>query len=193
MFFPSACAGCGAAGSVLCPACVAACRAPVRLRTGSLDVTAAGRYEGPLRSAILAYKRGRRDAGEILADLLGECVRERLGAQTVLVPVPTAAARRRERGFDQGVRLAQRLAAGAGCPLVLALRRRDGGAQRGRSRAGRLRACGHFACVAPRLVEGTEILLVDDVVTTGATLLDCADTLRACGARVRGAVVLAYA
>lgn len=177
----------------MCSDCIALCRAPATFRAGSLVVSATGRYEGPLRAAILSYKRGRRDAGNVLGDLLAQSMRERLAAGTLLVPVPTAGARRRVRGFDQGVRLAQRLSTSTNHPLVVALRRRDASAQRGRSRTERLRACGHFACVAPRLVDGATIVLVDDVVTTGATLLDCAETLRACGAQVRGAVVLAYA
>ena len=98
-----------------------------------------------------------------------------------------------ERGFDQGHRLAQHLGSRTGHPVLLALRRRDADAQRGRSRAERLQARGHFICIAPELVTGMRIVLVDDVVTTGSTLLDCAASLQECGAFVREAVVLAYA
>ncbi len=116
-----------------------------------------------------------------------------LGPEIVLVPVPTVARRRRERGFDQSVRLARRLGERSQRPVLLALRQIAGDAQRGRSRRARLGAVGRFACVAPSLVSGARVVLVDDVVTTGATLADAARTLVACGARIDHAIVLAYA
>jgi ComF family protein len=191
--FPAACAGCGCAGAVLCASCTPPPGAAAPLRIGALHVRAVGRYDGGLRAAILTYKRGRRDVGNQLAALLAERVALGLGHDAVLVPVPTAPKRRRERGFDQGHRLAEHLGLRAGRPVLLALRRRDGDAQRGRSRAERLQARGHFICIAPELVTGMRIVLVDDVVTTGSTLLDCAASLQECGAFVREAVVLAYA
>lgn len=152
-----------------------------------------GPYAGPLRAAILALKRGRRDAGDALAELLAERLRARFPPNRLIVPVPTAAARRRERGFDQGVRLAELVGARLQRPVLVALRRRAGDTQRGRSRTARLAAHGRYACAAPELVAGVRIVLLDDVVTTGATLRDCATALQAAGALVREAVVLAYA
>jgi ComF family protein len=156
-------------------------------------VRAVAPYAGAFRRTILAYKRGRRDAGDTLSALLSERMAGRLASGAVLVPVPTAPARRRERGFDQGVRLAQGLGERLQLSVLVALRRRSGDAQRGRSRAGRLAARGRFACDTPNLVAGVRIVLVDDVVTTGATLSDCASVLQECGGLVREAVVLAYA
>ncbi len=158
-----------------------------------LAIDAAGRYAGVLRSAILLYKRGRRDAGDALSALLADRVADSLPANCVLVPVPTTRQRRGERGFDQGVRLARGLGTRTGLPVLLALAQVAGDAQRGRSRNARLAARGRFTCVAPDLIGGASVVLVDDVMTTGATLMDCACALERSGGIVAGAVVLAYA
>ncbi|MBC5798795.1 MAG: ComF family protein [Candidatus Eremiobacteraeota bacterium] len=157
-----------------------------------MRLVAAGAYAGPLRRAILAYKCGRRDVGEALAAWLAQRCGP-IDASAVFVPVPTTGARRAERGFDQGVDLARRLSTLRDRPVLLALRHRTGDAQRGRSRADRLAAHDRFACVAPGVLPGVRVVLVDDVVTTGATLADSAQALRAHGAVVPYAVVLAAA
>ena len=162
------------------------------LPIAGLSVFAAGRYAGVLRRAILAYKRGRRDLGAALAELL--CERAgRLASGVLLVPVPTTARRRAERGFDQSVLLALAIARLCDRSSVEALRQRAGDAQRGRSRVARLRANGRFAQCTEVALAGASIVLVDDVVTTGSTLADCARTLRASGAMVDAALVVAYA
>jgi ComF family protein len=191
--FPAVCYGCGLAETVLCAACRPQPSLATCLSVSSLRVHAAGPYSGALRRAILAYKRGRRDAGDVLAELLAERVSGRLCADAILVPVPTTRARQRTRGFDQGARLAQQLGTRLHVPVLVALRQRGGVAQHGRSRALRLAERSRFMCTSPGLVAGTRIVLVDDVVTTGATLRDCAAALQECGALVREAVVLAYA
>ncbi len=191
--FPTRCAGCGTIGVALCAACLPPLRRSRPLLVAGFEVRAIGRYSGPLRRAILSYKRGRRDIGDALASLFEARMTAGLGPEIVLVPVPTVARRRRERGFDQSVRLARRLGERSQRPVLLALRQIAGDAQRGRSRRARLGAVGRFACVAPSLVSGARVVLVDDVVTTGATLADAARTLVACGARIDHAIVLAYA
>jgi predicted amidophosphoribosyltransferase len=141
--FPSACCGCGLPGAPLCRACLP--QTPVRrLIAGTLTVSAVGPYAGPLRAAILQFKRGRRDTGAILAALLAERAGRRWPAGTVLVPVPTVTRRRRERGFDQSLVLADACAARNGYPVLLALGRRTNDVQRGRDRIERLRARGRF-------------------------------------------------
>jgi ComF family protein len=191
--FPTVCYGCGREASVLCTACSPPQSAIATIPLPLVQVRAVAPYAGAFRRTILAYKRGRRDAGDTLAALLAERMAGRIVAGTLLVPVPTAAARRRERGFDQGVRLAEGLGERLSLPVLDVLRRRSSDAQRGRSRAGRLAARGRFVCEAPSLVVGVRIVLVDDVVTTGATLFDCASVLQESGGLVREAVVLAYA
>jgi ComF family protein len=193
VMFPTRCVGCGRVGRIFCAGCRPQEAASRRLTLGGLVVTAAGRYAGVLRRAILLYKRGRRDAGDALAALLADRVLATIPAGMLLVPVPTTHRRRRARGFDQSARLAAELGVRAGLPVLVALEQVAGDAQRGRSRSARLRARGRFACTSPDLIAGADIVLVDDVVTTGATLRDCAATLERHGATVREAVVLAYA
>jgi ComF family protein len=156
-------------------------------------VSAVGPYAGALRKAILQLKRGRRDTGVILACLLADRLGSRCARGSVFVPVPTVATRRRERGFDQSALLALTCAEQTGHGIILALRQRSSESQRGRSRAARLNARDRFICTAPLLVRGTHVVLVDDVITTGSTLRDCAATLQAQGAQVTQAIVLAYA
>lgn len=190
--FPAACLACGAGGTALCAACVAAASSPQRFVAGGVAGCALGAYDATLRRAVLAVKRGRRDVAVALGRALGERLGAGLPRDAVLVPVPTAPRRRAARGFDQAALLARAAGDCARLPVLCALREVAGGAQQGRSRAGRLAARGRFACTAS-LVAGARLVLVDDVVTTGATLRDCARALAAAGGRVAGAVVVARA
>lgn len=191
--FPVRCAGCGAVGMALCGACEPAPGAVRRVALEGFAAEAAGRYAGALRRAVLAYKGGRRDAGDALADLLVRRFAAGLPRHALLVPIPTLGRRRRERGFDQSVRLARALGERSGLPVVLALRQITHDAQRGRSRAHRLRARGRFRCEGADVVAGAVVVLIDDVVTTGATLNDAALALAACDAAVAKAIVVAAA
>jgi predicted amidophosphoribosyltransferase len=105
-----------------------------------------------------------------------------------IVPVPAAPARLRRRGFDPAGELAAALAERLDAPLEQCLRRRGGRRQVGRRRAERvghpprIETCGNV----PR-----SVTLVDDVLTTGATLTSCAKALRAAGAQRVVAVTFA--
>lgn len=180
-------------GDALCLACTPGPDAVRRVPLDGFAAEACGRYAGPLRRAVLTYKRGRRDTGDALARLIVARFAASLPGAALIVPIPTLPRRRRQRGFDQSVRLARALGGASGLPVVAALRLVADDTQRGRTRAARLRARGRFRCEAPHLIRGTIVVLVDDVVTTGATLSDAALALAACDAVVARAVVVAAA
>jgi predicted amidophosphoribosyltransferase len=150
-----------------------------------MTVRAAGDYSGALRDAILGLKRGERAYLDPLAALLAPLV----PPGTAIVPVTTTRRRAAERGFDQARELARRVAALRSGWTDELLHKR-GAAQRGLGRSQRLVARGRFT-LRPGAGIPSHALLLDDVVTTGATLRDAARVLGAAGCRVLGAVVVA--
>jgi ComF family protein len=192
--YPSSCVACRSRGPALCSHCRPRGAERVRFSRAGLNVVAVGAYCGNFRRAILAFKRGRRDATTPLASLLAESLAAAgVAKETLIVPVPTTRSRALDRGFDQSVALARELALREGRPVLFALCKRSRDPQRGRSRVERLRAVNRFVVVAPSLGQNANVVLIDDVVTTGATLADCATALRGSGACVLGAFVLAHA
>jgi ComF family protein len=157
---------------------------------------AAGAYDGTLRAIVHALKyEGRRSLAKPLAALM----RDRCGAllrdADCLVPVPLHPSRRRARGFNQALDLAQRLSVD-GLPVHQALRRaRATPTQTGLPAARRhrnVRGAFRPSCRA-LAVRGSVVVLVDDVSTTGATLEACAEVLRDMGVREVRAVTAARA
>jgi ComF family protein len=156
-------------------------------------VSALGTFGGPLRRAVHRLKYAHEF---VLAEPLGAELGEILAAGLALgwridtvVPVPLAPARARERGHDQADRLARSCAATAGVPLRRALRRvRDTRSQVGLGRDER-RLNLRDAFSAEPLDGG--VALIDDVLTTGSTLSECARALKRAGAREVRALVVA--
>ncbi len=95
-----------------------------------------------------------------------------------IVPVPTARLRSLARGFDPAAEIARALAARANLPTSRCLIRRGGGRQVGKRRADRI---GHPPVIQARGPVPRSALLIDDVLTTGATLSSCAQALRSAG------------
>lgn len=129
-------------------------------------------------------------------------VARRIGTEhTVLVPVPLTPARLRERGFNQARLLADGVGAALGWPVQPLLRRtrtdrrqaRSGRRERALNVAGAYRASpvGVPAGTADLSESGRVVLLVDDVITTGATIAECAAALTTCGVPCAGAVSFA--
>jgi predicted amidophosphoribosyltransferase len=188
---PPRCAGCDAAGAWFCEGCFALQGAGIAFEAGGLAGLSLGAYSGALRSAVLAFKDGRRPVGLALARRLADRACAVVEPETLLVPVPTTPARRLQRGYDPGVFLAREIGRRCGLACAPVLRRTGADAQRGRGRAARIEARGRYACLDATALEGREVVLVDDVATTGSTLRDCSAALEARGVRPRGALVLA--
>lgn len=117
------------------------------------------------------------------------------GANPLIVPVPLHLSRLRERDYNQAALLAHRLAIASAMPLdesALVRVRHTGSQVRTHSRIERLDSMrGAFAVAHPETVADRDIVLIDDVCTTGATLEDCARALKESGARSVSAIVLA--
>jgi ComF family protein len=146
-------------------------------------------YEGPARALVGALKFR---AARGLADEMAAAVAAGAPAgllEGALVPVPLAPRRRRGRGYNQAEALARALSRRTGMPVCRALERSGGpGRQLGRGRRARLARAPGFR--ARRTVPARAVL-VDDVITTGATLAACGRALRAAG--VREVAAVAYA
>ena len=183
--FPPACVACDVPGPALCHRCAPASRDAVAFELDGILAFALGSYDGALRRAIVAMKSGERDPLDAFAELLAA----RAPLYGALVPLPTSCARRTERGFDQSVELARRVAARRALPCTELLEKR-GAAQEGLRRRERLAAVGRFR-VRAGVPLPAAVTLLDDVCTTGATARDAAWVLRGAGVDVRGIIVVA--
>jgi ComF family protein len=191
---PPYCLRCGAPMLTLEPpgAPPASC-SPCALAAPPWDYArAAARYAGPVREALHAFKfGGKRTLAGPLGDLLvGQCPLP--AVPEAVVPVPLAPARERERGFNQAALIAERLARALRAPL------RPGWLVRVRPTAPqsdlganerRLNVRGAF--LAAPAAAGRHVVVVDDVMTTGATVAECARALRAAGAQRIGVLTVA--
>ena len=145
-------------------------------------------YEGAVREAIIRYKfEGDRGYATEFGRLLGRCIAERLAGQyDVITWVPVSPQRYKKRGYDQAMLLACAAALELGDVAVSTLSKTlDNPAQSGLTdrMARKSNVLGAYAVAEPELVTGRRILLIDDIVTTGATMEEAGRTLLEGGAR----------
>ncbi|MGA9102234.1 ComF family protein [Aeromicrobium sp.] len=200
----AACPACGRPARALCATCAAAIEPrPAVVRSRPLPVAASGEHAGVLRLAILAWKEeGRAALLRPLAHLLAASIVEVMGASSgpwVLVPVPTSRRSRLARGHDvvdQLARAAGRLLCDAGVDVTarqalrVARRTVDQSGLGARDRALNLR--GAFTLRSTDGLTGRDIVVVDDIVTTGSTIGEAHRALVAAGRRPGGAAVVAH-
>jgi len=186
LLFPTWCAGCDDPDEALCAACrdELAPRALRRVLPDGLEVRSAAPFAGVPARVLRAFKE---DGRTSLARPLGRALAAVAPvADAVVVPVPTSRAAMRRRGY----RVAELLAARAGLrPRRLLLPARAAADQRGLQREARADNVAGTMRAVP--LPGVRVLIVDDVVTTGATLAEAARALRAAGAVVVGAATVA--
>jgi predicted amidophosphoribosyltransferase len=192
---PPLCAGCGRScrpQAILCSRCgrrLAAAEPLLGPGPPGIDrAWSSASHEGVARSLVVALKfRRLLPVAELMADRVHWLAPAHMLSGTV-VAVPPAAARLRHRGFDPAGEFAGALAERIEAPLSRCLVRRGGRRQVGRRRAERL---GLPPRIEPLGTAPPSVLLVDDVLTTGATLSACAQALRQAGARRVVAVTFA--
>lgn len=216
---PPDCVGCGREGASLCLSCSAAeilpygercygcgaisprARVCSRCRRGAplRHVWAATDYTGLSKEILQVYKFAhRRSVAAQLTELLADCLKsynsnaDLAAANYLVVAVPTATTRVRERGFDHAQLLAKQLGNQLGLQTSKCLSRLGQSRQVGAKKGARMVQQAHSYYVRrPDVVSGRNVLLIDDVVTTGATLKAAAKVLRAAGAKRVDALVLA--
>ena len=192
---PGLCHACGQwSWQALCQVCTRLGHAPEENSTSSC--VAAKLYVSPWKELITAFKFEEQvGLAYFLAHQMRQtpAIAQHLDGCDWVVPVPLSAQRLRERGFNQALVLAKQL-----CPertLGQALiRLRDTPAQSGLSRSDRLVNLHHAFMVNPNglpKLRNSRVVLVDDVTTTGTTLLACTQALQAAGVKQANAVVLA--
>jgi ComF family protein len=216
LLFPQRCIGCGEEGNFLCLACQRSlprisppvcpmCGRPEangQLCPGCTEWSAAidgirspFRFEGVVREAVHQLKyRNLRALVPSLSEMLNNYLKTFTLPADVLVPVPLHRKRLRERGYNQSLLLARGLGRLAGLPVVdsCLVRQKNTPPQARTSTVEERRdnVVGVFNCRDDRL-RGRQVLLIDDVATSGATLDACAAALKACGAVSVWALVLA--
>jgi len=212
LLFPLHCLGCGREGSLICTSCHTTLRrieAPFCQRCGTplKDLTRCPSctaytlnsiesirslflFEGIIRQAILQFKyKHVKSAAAPIGQLMASHLYSRPQSKEILIPVPLHPRRLRRRGYNQSSLLAAELGKFTGYTVLegALMRVRDTIPQARTKNAAERRSNvrGAFACLKD--MEGRDMLLIDDVCTTGATLDACAAALRTAGAgSVRG-------
>ncbi|HEY32249.1 MAG TPA: ComF family protein [Dehalococcoidia bacterium] len=216
LLFPQWCIGCGVEGSFLCQVCrrsLPRINPPICPRCGkpqsseqlcpgcvewsaTIDgIRSPFRFEGVIREAVHQLKyRNLRAIVSSLAELLDDYLRTLTIPVDVLVPVPLHRKRLRERGYNQSLLLAKGLGKLSGLPLVdnCLIRQTNTPPQARTSTVEERRdnVVGIFSC-RDACLRDKQVLLIDDVATSGATLDACAASLKASGAISVWALVLA--
>lgn len=215
---PPQCVSCGDEGSVLCLGCSTSEIIPfgehcwlcnkvnISARTCGACSPSSPRhvwittnYEGAARQLVKVYKFGhQRATADTISGLMTETLfdfndqSELDKLNYLIIPVPTATSRIRRRGFDHNFLLARQLSRKVGFQYTNALGRLGQSRQLGAKRFDRLtQPRGKYFVRQPKTIKGRNILLVDDVVTTGATIREVTKILRQNGAKRVDALIFA--
>lgn len=189
---PNYCLSCGRVGSILCKCCKKDKLLLAPQKEG--EVWVLGKRAGLLQDLIYRYKfQGERESGEILAGLLAECLPGNIPENTVVVPLPTVDRHVRMRGLDHTYLLAKSLAKRRGWRVQKVLARANDTVQMGTDGQKRVEQAWRAYKLASRAEVDPALpyLLLDDIWTTGASLLAAREILRKAGAKKIDLAVLA--
>jgi ComF family protein len=206
---PHMCISCGKEGSLLCKSCIEEYFQPSLSRcAGCFEISkdyrvcrkcrywlplqsvyVANIYEGVYEQLLKALKfEYRRQAVESISAMLNETIYG-LPKDVVVCPIPTAPSRVRERGFDHAKLIAKELSAKSGIKYLNALGRHTNVRQLGSGRQKRLKQMESEFYILRTDLAGKNVLIIDDVMTTGATLAGASKVLKEAGVKsVYGAV-----
>lgn len=216
LLFPKTCLGCGKAGQLLCAQCRRSfprifppvcpkcgrpqasgvlCPSCVRWNSSIDGIRAPFRFGGTIREAVHQFKyKNLRILAKPLAELMSEYLENHRFPADVVVPVPLHPKRLRERGYNQSELLARELSPLVDLPVMtgeLVRRRYTLPQARTASVAEReVNMVDAFACLG-NTMEGRQVMLIDDVSTSAATLDSCAAALKSSGAVSVWGLVLA--
>ena len=194
LLFPTRCVLCGgiikADREEICPECAAELKRPTAEMSVDFTegVACAVLYEGAVRAAFLRYKfSGQSWLAEVFGELLAEAVADKLDGRFDAITYPPLSAKRlKKRGYDQARLLAEQVGQRLGYPVIASLRKvrntvsnssmtgEDAKQQRAEN------VSGVYEALAG--IEGRRLLLIDDILTTGSTMSECAKTLLLGGA-----------
>lgn len=205
LLFPAKCAFCGEIvreeDNLLCSDCrrklpYTPAGQVLREEDSYLRCSSAFYYEGALRKTFLRYKfQGRDFYGERFGDFTAKAAKKQLpGGWDLVTWAPLSKKRLKKRGYDQAKLLAEVIAEEFGLPLVPTLvkvRNTKPQSRLNDSAARAKNAKDAYAPIPGLSLAGKRVLLVDDVLTTGSTLKECAKVLRSCGAARVDCAVLA--
>ena len=209
---PQICLGCSTEGSVLCNSCIELYHEPVQPRCAGCHslsedfrvcskcrswlplkkIYISGNYEGVSKQLVKSLKfEQQRQSAEPMSKIMSELLHG-ISPDTILCPVPTAPKRIRERGFDHAKLISESLGSITGLKSKSLLRRKSNTRQLGSSRKQRItQVLDEFEQIDKLEIQGKKILLIDDVMTTGATLSAVAQILKSAGAEQVSAIIFA--
>jgi len=207
LVLPAWCVGCGEPGATGCASCLRPLDAPARWTrpepapAGLPPVATIAAYDGPVRDLLIGYKE---HGARVLARPLGAALGRSLALAASLaarplavVPVPSSSRQCRRRGGDLVAELALAAARELGAPadVVRALRHvrpvADSAGLDAQARAGNTAGALGLRRGAGSMLAGRPVVIVDDLVTTGASLTEAARALRDAGATVAAAATVA--
>ena len=201
LLFPRRCAFCRRLtqnGALVCPRCCGTLPytgAAAKQRFSSLECYSPLYYTDEVRSSLLRYKFGGLNAyAKVYGEFLSKCIDENGISCDSITWVPLSGRRLRRRGYDQAGLLAEELSRRMSVPCAAMLRKkRDNRAQStvGNAENRRRNVKGVYEALTSATIRGKRVLLVDDIVTTGATLSACAAELKKAGAKEIVAVTVA--